>query len=180
MSELSQRMSKSVDALKSQLASLRVGRAHPDMLNKIMVSYYDVPTPLKQVASVSVPEPRVLMLTVFDKAALKDVEKAIATSDLGIPPVVDGTVIRLRLPELTEDRRKELVKQMKKMIEEAKVAVRNQRRDFIDELKSQEKDKSLSVDESKSKQDDAQRITDSFIAQIDQLAKDKESDIMTV
>lgn len=180
MSELSQRMSKSVDALKSQLASLRVGRAHPDMLNKIMVSYYDVPTPLKQVASVSVPEPRVLMLTVFDKAALKDVEKAIATSDLGIPPVVDGTVIRLRLPELTEDRRKELVKQMKKMIEEAKVAIRNQRRDFIDELKSQEKDKSLSVDESKSKQDDAQRITDSFIAQIDQLAKDKESDIMTV
>jgi len=173
-------MSKSVDALKSQLASLRVGRAHPDMLNKIMVSYYDVPTPLKQVASVSVPEPRVLMLTVFDKAALKDVEKAIATSDLGIPPVVDGTVIRLRLPELTEDRRKELVKQMKKMIEEAKVAIRNQRRDFIDELKSQEKDKSLSVDESKSKQDDAQRITDSFIAQIDQLAKDKESDIMTV
>lgn len=180
MSDLSQRMSKSVDALKSQLSSLRVGRAHPDMLNKVMVSYYGVPTPLKQVASVSVPEPRVLMLTVFDKGAIKDVEKAIATSDLGIPPTVDGTVIRLRLPELTEERRKELVKQMKKMIEEAKVAIRNQRRDLIEDLKAQEKDKSLSVDESKAKQDEAQRITDSFIAQIDQLAKDKESDIMTV
>lgn len=180
MSDLKQRMEKSLDSLKSQFSSLRVGRAHPDMVSKIMVSYYGTPTPLKQVASVSIPESRVILLTVFDKGAVKDIERAIMTSDLGLPPLVDGTTIRLRLPELTEDRRKELVKQMKKLSEDARVAIRNLRRDYIDSIKAQEKEKTITSDESKGKQDEAQKITDAMMGLVDQLAKDKESDIMTV
>lgn len=180
MSELNSRMEKSVESLKSLLQGFRTGRAAPELLNKIMVSYYGSPVPLKQVAAISVPESRVLMLNVFDKGAIKDVERAIMTSDLGLQPQTDGSIIRLRLPELTEERRKDLVKQVKKAVEESKVAIRNIRRDFVDAIKAKEKNKELNEDDSKKQQDDAQRTTDQFIGILDTLAKDKEAEIMKV
>lgn len=180
MSELKTRMEKSVEALKSTLAGFRTGRASPDLLNRLMVSYYGSMVPVKQVASISVPEPRVIMLNVFDKGCLKDVERAIMTSDLGMQPQTDGTIIRLRLPELTEERRKDLVKQVKKAVEDSKISMRNIRRDEVDAIKAKEKNKEVSEDESKKKQDDAQKTTDHFIGILDSLAKDKETEIMTV
>ncbi|NDC82267.1 ribosome recycling factor [bacterium] len=180
MSELKSRMEKSVESLKATLAGFRTGRASPELLNRLTVSYYGSMVPVKQVAAISVPEPRVIMLNVFDKGGVKDVERAIMTSDLGLQPQTDGTIIRLRLPELTEDRRKDLVKQVKKAVEDAKVSVRNIRRDFVDSIKAQEKDKSVSEDEAKKKQDDAQKTTDHYIGILDSLAKDKEAEIMTV
>ena len=180
MSELKYRMEKTVDSLKGQLAGFRTGRANPELLNKIMVNYYGSLVPLKQVGAVSVPESRVLLINIFDKGAVKEVEKAIMTSDLGLSPQTDGTMIRLRLPELTEDRRKDLVKQVKKAVEESKVAIRNIRRDFVDAIKAKEKNKELNEDDSKKQQDDAQRTTDQFIGILDNLAKDKEAEIMKV
>lgn len=180
MSELTSRMEKSVESLKSMLQGFRTGRASPDLLNRIMVNYYGSPVPLKQVASITVPESRIIMLNVFDKGAVKDVERALMTSDLGMQPQTDGSVIRLRLPELTEERRKDLVKQVKKAVEESKVAVRNIRRDYVDAIKAQEKNKELSEDDSKKRQDEAQRTTDQFIGVLDTIAKDKEAEIMKV
>jgi ribosome recycling factor len=180
MSDLKPRMEKSVESLKSQLASFRTGRASPDLLARLMVNCYGSPVPLKQVAAVSVPESRTLMLNIFDKGTVKDVERAIMTSDLGLQPQTDGTVIRLRLPELTEDRRKDLVKQVKKAVEESKIAVRNIRRDYLDEVKAQEKSKGITEDESKKRQDDAQKITDQYIGILDTLAKEKEAEVMKV
>lgn len=180
MSELTSRMEKSVESVKTTLAGFRTGRASPDLLNRIMVNYYGSPVPLKQVAAVSVPESRTLMINVFDKGAVKDVERAIMTSDLGMQPNTDGAIIRLRIPELTEDRRKDLVKQVKKAVEDAKVAIRNIRRDFVDAIKAQEKNKELTEDDSKKQQDEAQRTTDQFIGLLDTIAKDKEAEIMKV
>ncbi len=180
MSELNSRMEKSIESLKSLMQGFRTGRASPDLLNRIMVNYYGNPVPLKQVAAISVPESRTLMLNVFDKGAVKDVERALMTSDLGMQPNTDGSVIRLRLPELTEERRKDLVKQVKKAVEEAKVAVRNIRRDFVDAIKAQEKSKELTEDDSKKRQDEAQKTTDQYIGVLDTLAKDKEAEIMKV
>ncbi len=180
MSELNSRMEKSIESLKSLMQGFRTGRASPDLLNRIMVNYYGNPVPLKQVAAISVPESRTLMLNVFDKGAVKDVERALMTSDLGMQPNTDGSVIRLRLPELTEERRKDLVKQVKKAVEEAKVGIRNIRRDFVDAIKAQEKNKELTEDESKKRQDEAQKTTDQFIGVLDTLAKDKEAEIMKV
>lgn len=180
MSELNSRMEKSIESLKSLMQGFRTGRASADLLNRIMVNYYGNPVPLKQVAAISVPESRTLMLNVFDKGAVKDVERALMTSDLGMQPNTDGSVIRLRLPELTEERRKDLVKQVKKAVEEAKVAVRNIRRDFVDAIKAQEKSKELTEDDSKKRQDEAQKTTDQFIGILDTLAKDKEAEIMKV
>jgi len=180
MSELNSRMEKSIESLKSLMQGFRTGRASPDLLNRIMVNYYGNPVPLKQVAAISVPESRTLMLNVFDKGAVKDVERALMTSDLGMQPNTDGSVIRLRLPELTEERRKDLAKQVKKAVEEAKVGIRNIRRDFVDAIKAQEKNKELTEDESKKRQDEAQKTTDQFIGVLDTLAKDKEAEIMKV
>ncbi len=180
MADLKQRMEKSVESLKGQLASFRTGRASPDLLNRIMVSYYGSTVPLKQVAAISVPESRVLMLNVFDKGALKDVERALMTSDLGMQPQTDGTMIRLRLPELTEDRRKDLVKQVKKAVEDAKIAVRNIRRDELEDIKGLEKEKLITEDDAKKQQDTVQKTTDQYIGILDGLAKDKEAEIMTV
>jgi ribosome recycling factor len=180
MSELTSRMEKSVESVKTTLSGFRTGRASPDLLNRIMVNYYGSPVPLKQVAAVSVPESRTLMINVFDKGAVKDVERAIMTSDLGMQPNTDGAIIRLRIPELTEDRRKDLVKQVKKAVEDAKVAIRNIRRDFVDAIKAQEKNKELTEDDSKKQQDEAQRTTDQFIGLLDTIAKDKEAEIMKV
>ncbi|NBV42853.1 ribosome recycling factor [bacterium] len=180
MSELKSRMEKTVESLKSQLNGFRTGRANPELLSKLMVNYYGSTVPLKQVGAVSVPESRVLLINVFDKGAVKEVERAIMTSDLGLSPQTDGMMIRLRLPELTEDRRKDLVKQVKKAVEEAKVGIRNIRRDYVDEIKAKEKNKAITEDDSKRQQDDAQKTTDQYIGILDSLSRDKEAEIMKV
>lgn len=180
MSTLSERLEKTLTATRHIISGIRTGRAHPELLNKIYVSYYGSTVPLQQVASVSVPEPTMLQLNVFDKSAVQEVEKAIQKSDLGLNPNVDGTVIRLRLPELTEDRRKDLVKIVKKTVEDGKVALRNIRRDVIDEIKAQEKAGDFSEDESKREQERVQKEVESHSVQLDKIAHDKEKEIMTV
>jgi ribosome recycling factor len=177
MSDVKSKMQKSIDTLKEHFATVRTGRANPDILSKIQVDYYGSMVPIKQVASISVPEPMTLMLTLFDKGSVKAVEKAIMTSDLGLNPAVDGTIIRLRFPDLTEDRRKELAKLVKKMAEDSKIALRNIRRDAIDQLKA---DKAIPEDQLKKQQDDIQKDTDHFTKLADQLAADKEAEIMKI
>ena len=180
MKELRDRMQKSIERLRSQFNGLRTGRANPELLSHIMVDYYGSRTPLKQIAAISVPEPMVLLLNVFDRGALKDVEKAIQSSNLGITPNVDGTNIRLRMPDLTEDRRRDLAKVVKQESEEARVSIRNIRRDFLEEIKTKEKNKEMSSDELKKAGEDIQKITNEFITLVDQLAKEKEAEIMKV
>ena len=174
------RMKKAVDSAQGHLSVIRTGRANPSMLSKIQVEYYGTIVSLQQVASVTVPENMVLMLNIFDKAAVKDVERAIMTSDLNLTPMTEGSIIRLRLPELTEDRRKELVKLVRKQTEDGRVSVRNIRRDLLDKIKHQEKEKEVSEDESKRLHDHVQKMTDKYVEMIDQLSKDKESEIMTI
>jgi ribosome recycling factor len=174
---LKDKMSKAVDRLKSHFTTIRTGRANPDVLAKIQVEYYGSMVPLKQVANVTVPESMTLMLTLFDKGAVKAVEKAILSSDLGLNPAVDGTTIRLRFPDLTEDRRKELVKVIKKQAEEAKIALRNLRRDFLEDLK---KNKDVPEDQAKKLQDDVQKQTDHFTKLIDQSTAEKEAEVMKI
>ena len=174
------RMQKSIVALKSELATIRTGRANAALLDHVRVSYYGSEVPLSQVGSISVPEPRMLVIAPWEKAILGDVEKAILKSDLGLTPSSDGEVVRIILPELTEERRKELVKQVKAAGEMAKVSVRNIRRDANEDIKRQLKDDHLSEDESKREHDHIQKITDQFIAEIDQIIEHKESDILTV
>ena len=159
---------------------MRTGRANPDILAKIFVQYYGSAVPLKQVASVTVSESNSLLITAFDRSSTKEIEKAIQSSGLNLTPQVDGGVIRLRLPDLTEDRRKELVKLLKKEGEEAKVVVRNVRRDEIDTIKKQEKDKEISTDESKRLQDTVQKTTDKYIAMVEELMAKKEVEILKV
>lgn len=177
MDRLTDKMKKTVEGLKSHLGTIRTGRANPDVLSKISAEYYGSMVPLKQLANISVPEPMMLTLTMFDKSAVKSVEKALQASDLGLNPNVDGTVIRLRFPDLTEERRKDLVKLVKKSSEEFKVTLRNLRRDFLDELKA---DKSNSEDDLKKMQEEIQKVTDIYSKQIDQLITDKETEIMKI
>ncbi len=165
---------------KRSFSSVRTGRANPALLDRITVSYYGTPTPLNQMASVSVPEPRLLVITPWDKGSIKDIEKAILTSDLGLMPSNDGTVIRLAIPTLTEERRKELVRVVRKDAEEHRVAIRNIRRDLNDAVKKLEKSGDVSEDESHRVQAVIQEQTDSFITQIDELLKVKEKEIMEV
>lgn len=174
------RMQKSIVALKSELATIRTGRANAALLDHVRVSYYGSEVPLSQVGNISVPEPRMLVIAPWEKAILGDVEKAILKSDLGLTPSSDGELVRIILPELTEERRKELVKQVKAAGEMAKVSVRNIRRDANEDIKRQLKDDHLSEDESKREHDHIQKITDQFIAEIDQIIEHKESDILTV
>jgi len=180
MSNFVEKMEKSNETLKRQFISIRTGRANADMLSRITVDYYGSIVPLKQVASITVPESMTLQLNVFDKNSIKSVEKAILTSDLNVSPQTDGATIRIRLPELSEERRKELVKSVKKLAEDSKVILRNIRRDHIDELKKQEKDKKISEDESKREQEHTQKEIDKCIGIIDQVAKEKEADILKV
>lgn len=180
MSQLTDKMQKTVDVVKGHLGTLRTGRANPEILSKIMVEYYGSLVPLQQVAAITVPESTMLMLNIFDKGATKAVEKAIQSANLGFNPNTDGSIIRLKLPDLTEERRKELVKLVKKHIEDGKVSLRNIRRDEVDSLKAQEKAKTISEDESKTQQDSTQKTTDKFIGILDQLGKDKEAEIMTI
>jgi ribosome recycling factor len=180
MKDLEERMDKTIVALKHQFATVRTGRANPEILARVHVEYYGAMTPLQQVAHVSVPEPMVLMLNVFDRNAIKDVEKAILKSDLNLNPQVDGNIIRLRLPELTEDRRNEFVKNIKKYAEEAKVALRNIRRDFLEKVKHQEKQRDISEDEAKRKHELVQKETDKYIEKIDVLTREKEHEIIKI
>ncbi|GMQ99725.1 MAG: ribosome recycling factor [Zetaproteobacteria bacterium] len=174
------RMQKSVAVLKDELSRIRTGRANASLLDHVRISYYNSEVPINQVANLSVPEPRMIVISPWEKPMLREIEKAILASDIGITPNSDGEVIRLVLPELTEDRRKEFVRQVKQLGEKAKVAVRNVRRDANDGVKKQVKDAGLSEDESKRLQEDIQALTDRIVAEIDQVLDRKEKDILTV
>ncbi len=178
--DLEERMSKTIEALRHELATIRTGRANAALLDQVRVPYYGSDVPVSQVGSISVPEPRMLMISPWEKSVLDDLEKAIMTADIGVTPSNDGEVIRLILPELTEDRRKEFVKQARSMSEKSKVSIRNLRRDANDDVKKQVKDDGLPEDESKRLQDEIQKITDKFIAEIDAVVEKKEQDILTV
>ena len=173
------KMQKSYDYLKDDLASIRAGRANPHVLDKIKVDYYGTPTPIQQVGNVSVPEARIIQIAPWDKTMIKAIEKAIQTSDLGINPSNDGSVIRLVFPELTEERRKQLSKEIRKKGEDAKVAVRNIRRDGNDAFKKL-KGSEVSEDEIEDLNDELQKITDKFIKEIDKAIEEKSKEIMTV
>ncbi|GAB6931467.1 ribosome recycling factor [Paenibacillus sp. JCM 10914] len=174
-----ERMEKAILSLKRDLATLRAGRAAPALLDRIQVEYYGAPTPVNQLANISTPDSRTLMIQPWDKTSLADIEKAIMKSDLGLTPANDGNQIRLVIPALTEERRTELVKMTKKFGEEAKVAIRNIRRDANDDIKKMEKT-DISEDESRRHQEDIQKTTDKFIAEVDKVLVSKEKEIMEV
>ena len=174
------RMQKSIDNLSRELANISAGRANSNLLNGVTVDYYGAPTPVQQLASINVPEARLLVISPYDKSSVADIEKAIIAANLGVNPTSDGEVIRISVPALTEERRKELVKEVKKIGENAKVAVRNVRRDANDTLKKQQKDGDITEDDLRSQTDDVQSLTDDSIKEIDQLIDDKENDIMSV
>ena len=177
---LKERMEKSIGAFKEKLSEIRAGRANPAILNKVKIDYYGTPTPINQVAGVSVPEARLIVIQPWDVSVLKDIEKAILASDIGLNPNNDGKVIRLAFPELTEERRKELAKEIRKIAEEAKVAIRAIRRDGIDEAKAKQKNSEITEDELKSAETEIQKITDKKIAEIDTLLDNKEKEVMSV
>lgn len=180
MLEQEQRMDKSIESLKHEFASIRTGRASVALLDKIMVDYYGSPTPINQVANISVPEPRMILVAPWDKSMIGAIEKAILQSDLGLNPGNDGTAIRLTIPQLTEERRKEIVKIVHKKAEDARVAVRNIRRDANDVLKKEEKAKTITEDDVKDGLDQIQKLTDKKIKQIDDLKAVKEKDVLEV
>ncbi|MBR6389734.1 MAG: ribosome recycling factor [Lachnospiraceae bacterium] len=176
----SDKMEKTLEHLSGDYMSIRAGRANPHVLDKIKVDYYGTPTPLQSVGNVTVPEPRLIQIAPWEKTMIKEIEKAILASDVGITPSNDGAVIRLVFPELTEERRKELAKDVKKKAEDAKVAVRNIRRDGNDAFKKLSKTDDISEDEIKDLEDGLQKLTDQYISKIDKLCEDKASEIMTV
>ncbi len=177
---LDDKMKKSISVLKEEMNTVRAGRANAALLDKILVDYYGSPTPLKNIANISVPDPRTLMIAPFDPKSIQDIEKAINIANLGINPSNDGKAIRLVLPPVTEERRKELIKVVKKYGEDAKVAIRNERRDANDELKKQEKAGELTEDDLKKTLDSVQKMTDKTIKEIDTIVADKEKEIMEV
>lgn len=177
---LEEKMNKTTNVLKDQLVQVRAGRANPLMLDRITVEYYGVETPLKQVASISVPEPRILQVQPYDASILKDIEKAIQVADLGINPTNDGKLIRLVIPMLTEERRKELTKTVKKLGEDAKIALRNERREAIDKLKKMEKSKEITEDEMISGEKEVQKIIDEHVTMIDNIIDKKNAEILEV
>ena len=174
------RMQKSVDNLKEEYVTIRAGRANPHILDRLRVDYYGTPTPIQQVANVSVPEARMIQIQPWEASLIRDIEKAILVSDLGLTPNNDGKTIRLVFPELTEDRRKELAKDIKKKGDNAKVAIRNIRRDANDAIKKENKAGDISDDEAKNSEDEIQKITDKYIAMIDSAIDDKTKEILTV
>lgn len=180
MKEFEEKMGKSVDALQEDYATIRAGRANPHILDKIKVDYYGTPTSLQQVANISVPEARMIQIQPWEASLIKDIEKAILVSELGITPNNDGKVIRLVFPELTEDRRKELAKDIKKKGDNAKVAIRNIRRDANDAFKKLNKSGELSDDELKGKEDEVQKLTDKYVGMIDKAIDEKTKEILTV
>ena len=175
-----EKMDKTISVFEENLSEVRAGRANPAILNKITVSYYGVPTPINQVAGISVPEARMILIQPWDTSLLKEIEKEILKSDIGINPNNDGKVIRLNFPELNEERRKELVKDIRKLAEEAKVAIRSIRRDGIDEAKAKQKNSEITEDELKVAETEIQKITDKNIEEIDKILANKENEIMSV
>ena len=175
-----EKMTKSLNALGNEFASIRAGRANPGVLDKVMVDYYGAPTPVNQMAAVSVSEARILVIQPWDKSTLKLIEKAIQVSDIGIQPVNDGNVIRLAFPQLTEDRRKELCKSIKKYGEECKVTVRSVRRDTMEKYKAMKKNSEITEDDLKDCEKKVQDLTDKMCAEVDKMVADKEKEIMTV
>lgn len=180
MNDTKSKMTNAIQAFSRDLSSIRAGRATPSILDKLTIDYYGSPTPVNQVAGISIPEARLIMIQPYDKSVLGDIEKAILKSDLGLSPSNDGSVIRLAVPALTEERRKDLVKQVKKEAEEAKVGIRNIRRDANDDFKKLEKKSEITVDDLRGYTDDVQKLTDDNISKIDEMAKDKEKEIMEV
>ena len=174
------KMQKSIDSVAADFAAVRAGRANASVLDRIMVDYYGSPTPIQQIAAISTPDPRILQITPWDATALKSIEKAIQNSDLGINPQNDGKSIRLNFPQLTEERRKELVKQIRKYAEGGKVAVRNIRRDAMDNFKKQEKKSEITEDEMKQVEKDLQKLTDDSCKKVDDLTAKKEKELMSV
>jgi len=177
---IEERMKKTISVYEENLSEIRAGRANPAILNKVTVDYYGTPTPINQMAGISVPEARLIVIQPWDMSVLKEIERAILASDIGITPNNDGKVIRLNFPELNEERRKEIVKDIRKMSEEAKVAVRQIRRDGIDEFKKMQKDSLITEDDLKSAEDSIQKLTDKYVDEIDKLTDAKEKEIMTV
>ena len=171
---------KTISVFSEKLSEVRAGRANPAVLNKIRIDYYGTQTPINQVAAVSVPEARLIVIQPWDASVLKEIEKAILASDIGINPNNDGKVIRLAFPELNEERRKEIVKDIKKMAEEAKVAVRNVRREGIDIAKAEQKDGNITEDELKNAENEIQKITDKYIEEVDKVLEAKEKEVMSV
>ena len=178
--EIEQRMNKTLDVFSENLSEIRAGRANPNILNKVNVEYYGTETPINQVAGISVPEPRMILIQPWDISILKEIEKAIQKADIGLNPMNDGKVIRLVFPELNEERRKEIVKDIKRMAEEAKVAIRSIRRDGIDEAKAAQKNSEITEDELSAAENKIQKITDDFIEKIDSMLSDKEKEIMSI
>ena len=179
-SDLKERMDKAINKFTEKLAEVRAGRANPAILNKVKIDYYGTPTPINQVAGISVPEARLIVIQPWDVSILKEIEKAILASDIGINPNNDGKVIRLAFPELNEERRKELVKDVKKMAEEAKVAVRAVRRDGIEKAKAEQKEGEITEDDLKQAENEIQKITDKSVEEIDEILSNKEKEIMSV
>jgi len=180
LSNIEEKMKKSVSVFGENLSEVRAGRANPAILNKISVEYYGVSTPINQVAAVSVPEARMIVIQPWDASCLKDIEKAILASDIGLNPNNDGKVIRLNFPELTEERRKELAKDIRKMAEDAKVSVRGVRREGMDTVKDLNKKSEITEDERKSDEDAIQKLTDKYIDEIDKMLETKEKEIMNI
>ena len=180
MKELEEKMQKTISVLEDNYAAVRAGRANPAILNKVSVDYYGVPTPISQVAGISVPEARMIVISPWDASILKEIEKAIIASDIGLNPNNDGKVIRLNFPELTEERRKELAKEIKKTAEEAKIGIRNIRRDGMEKIKNDLKNGDITEDEKAKSEDDVQKLTDKYVAEIDKICENKEKEIMNI
>lgn len=176
----SERMEKALDSLDRDYQVIRAGRANPNILNNVVVEYYGTPTPLNQMAAISVPEPRMLTIQPWDTTALSDIEKAIQKSDIGINPQNDGKIIRLSFPQLTEEDRKALTKDVSKRAEEAKVAIRNIRRDSMDDIKKLKKDNAITEDDQKDGEKKLQDITDKYIKKVDEMSKKKEAEILSI
>jgi ribosome recycling factor len=180
LAELRQSMQRSVDALQDDLMAIRTGRASPALVEKLSVEYYGTATALNQMASIAAPEPRLLVIRPWDPSALDDIERAILKSDLGLTPMNDGKLIRLSIPRLTEERRKELVKVVARRVEEARISIRNLRRDALQDLKDFEKEKMISEDDFYRSKDDVQDLTDKFIETIDEIGERKEAEVMEI
>lgn len=179
-SDLRSKMTDAIQAFRRNLATVRAGRANPSILDNVFVDYYGAPTPLNQLATVTAPEPRLLVITPFDKSSVGEIEKAIQKANLGLSPSSDGNLVRINIPTLTEERRKELTRVVGKYAEESRIQIRNIRRDANDQIKKQENDSSITEDDSRKAQDDVQQETDKFISEVDELVKEKEAEIMEV
>lgn len=179
-SNIEERMIKTISVFEENLSEIRAGRANPAILNKVMINYYGTPTPINQVAGISVPEARLIVIQPWDASILKEIEKEILKSDIGINPNNDGKVIRLSFPELNEERRKEIVKDIRKMAEDAKVAVRSIRRDGIDEAKTKQKNSEISEDDLRVAEDKIQKLTDKYVEEIDKILSTKEKEVMSI